>query len=157
MNNIKRRQTSFLFFVVLKMETVTQSNGIRTTTNTQKDLAEQNNGIMTPPMSPIKNSMDSNRHSANVAAGQTGLPWLARDAEGDHFHPHQQQESPPPKLSAKPASIVRIPTRKRTIQRHAYRMKDGLDPVKVLCDRIKTWQVSVKYLVCIISMLQQHD
>ncbi|CEI91797.1 hypothetical protein RMCBS344292_06076 [Rhizopus microsporus] len=136
------------------METVTQSNGVRTTTNIQKDLSEQNNGIMTPPMSPIKGSMDSHRHSANVEVGQTGLPWLARDAEGDHFHLHQQQESPPPKLSAKPASIVRIPTRKRTIQRHAYRMKDGLDPVKVLCDRIKTWQVSVKYLMNLFSRVK---
>ncbi|KAG1228126.1 hypothetical protein G6F68_006460 [Rhizopus microsporus] len=129
------------------METVAQSNGVRTTTDTQKDLSEQNNGIMTPPMSPVNGSMDSHRHSANVVAGQTGLLWLARDAEGDHFHPHQQQESPPPKLSAKPAFTVRIPTRKRVIQRHTYRMKDGLDPVKVLCDRIKTWQVSVKYLM----------
>ncbi|ORE13126.1 hypothetical protein BCV71DRAFT_206702 [Rhizopus microsporus] len=109
--------------------------------NTQKDLSEQNNGIMTPPMSPVNGSMDSHRHSANVVAGQTGLLWLARDAEGDHFHPHQQQESPPPKLSAKPAFTVRIPTRKRVIQRHTYRMKDGLDPMN-LFRRIKNVEVT---------------
>lgn len=118
-------------------------------------------GLITPPMSPIDTSLSSsrpgtNRNSLKITAGQTGLPWLTHDADGDHFSPiHQSPEevstltSPPPKFLARPktTSIIRFPTRRRTMQKYIYTMKDGLDPVKVLCDRLHSWQISVKYLV----------
>lgn len=125
--------------------------------------------LMTPPMSPINTS--PNRGSLKITAGQTGLPWLTRDADAEGFSPTSAMQqspqemsatpsstqdsinsaaSPPPKFMARPrtASVIRFPTRKRTMQKHIYTMKDGLDPVKVLCNRLSSWQVSVKYLVC---------
>lgn len=134
--------------------------------------------LMTPPMSPINTSLSSNqpgtaRSSLKITAGQTGLPWLTRDAGGDNNqqtttspealtdptqHPDQglrSPSSPPPKFLAQPrtGSIIRVPTRKRTMQKHIYSMRDGLDPVKVLCNRLKNWQVSVKYLVSTLTIL----
>lgn len=129
-------------------------------------------GLITPPMSPIDTSISSSRpgttrNSLKITAGQTGLPWLTHDAEGNHFSPIHQSSpeemgtrtdvstptSPPPKFLARPktTSIIRFPTRRRTMQKYIYTMKDGLDPVKVLCDRLKSWQISVKYLVTIIQ------
>lgn len=126
---------------------------------------QQQQGLITPPMSPINTSI--NRGSLKITAGQTGLPWLTRDAGAEGFSPTTMQHSPeemsicspandsvnsapPPKFMARPrtASVIRFPTRKRTMQKHIYTMKDGLDPVKVLCNRLLSWQVSVKYLVC---------
>lgn len=129
---------------------------------------QQQSSLMTPPMSPINTS--ANRGSLKITAGQTGLPWLTRDADAEGFSPTAMQQSPqeisatpsptqdsmnsaaspPPKFMARPrtASVIRFPTRKRTMQKHIYTMKDGLDPVKVLCNRLTSWQVSVKYLVC---------
>ncbi|KAL9553078.1 hypothetical protein MBANPS3_003480 [Mucor bainieri] len=129
---------------------------------------QQQPSLMTPPMSPINTS--PNRGSLKITAGQTGLPWLTRDADAEGFSPTAMQQSPqemsatpspttqdsiqsaaspPPKFMARPrtASVIRFPTRKRTMQKHIYAMKDGLDPVKVLCNRLTSWQVSVKYLV----------
>lgn len=126
----------------------------------------------TPPMSPINTSLSSNRpgtarSSLKITAGQTGLPWLTRDAEGNNYSPIQQSPeqltatensaspstptSPPPKFLARPrtASVIRFPTRRRTMQKHIYSMKDGLDPVRVLRNRLNNWQISVKYLVCL--------
>ncbi|KAG2233642.1 hypothetical protein INT48_008432 [Thamnidium elegans] len=120
--------------------------------------------LITPPMSPINNSISSSgpitaRNSLKITAGQTGLPWLTRDAEGDTYSTINQSPenmtfsslnntAPPPKFLARPktTSIIRFPTRKRTMQKYIYSMKDGLDPVKVLCDRLTSWQISVKYL-----------
>lgn len=113
------------------------------------EKTEQNPGLMTPPMSPIATSSRPMNKSLKITAGQTGLPWLTHDADGDHSPTTQSSISPPPKFLAHPkaASIIRFPTRKRTMQKYIYTMKDGLDPVKVLCDRLSSWQVSVKYLV----------
>ncbi|KAI7887827.1 uncharacterized protein EV154DRAFT_327817 [Mucor mucedo] len=122
------------------------------------DKTEQNPGLITPPMSPIDTTSRpvTNKSSLKITAGQTGLPWLTHDADGDHFSPIIQQSpeentaitSPPPKFLAHPkaTSIIRFPTRRRTMQKYIYTMKDGLDPVKVLCDRLMSWQISVKYL-----------
>jgi len=116
--------------------------------------------IMTPSMSPVDNQPSTAKSSLKITAGQTGLPWLSRDAENfsptppndssSHATDHNiQAVSPPPKLMARPriSSVIRFPTRKRTMQKHIYTMKDGLDPVKVLLDRLASWEVSVKYLV----------
>lgn len=130
--------------------------------------------LPTPPMSPINTSLSSNRpgtarSSLKITAGQTGLPWLTRDADGNNYSPTIQQSpeqltateaspntstAPPPKFLAKPrtTSVIRFPTRRRTMQKHIYSMKDGLDPVKVLCNRLNNWQISVKYLVCFFKV-----
>lgn len=136
----------------------------------QQHPQQQQQQLPTPPMSPINTSLSSNRpgtarSSLKITAGQTGLPWLTRDADGNNYSPIQQSPeqltateaspstatAPPPKFLAKPrtASVIRFPTRRRTMQKHIYSMKDGLDPVRVLCNRLNNWQTSVKYLVCI--------
>lgn len=118
----------------------------------------------------------TSKSSLKVTAGQTGLPWLTHDAERtaspiQTMSPeeltqaqHDKVElpsspttlnSPPPKFMARPktSSIIRVPTRKRTMQKHIYTMKDGLDPVKVLLSRLTNWQISVKYLVRFLHTL----
>jgi hypothetical protein len=137
----------------------------------------QQPGLITPPMSPtnpasfISSSSRRNtaRNSLKITAGQTGLPWLSRDTEEMNHRSNNSvteegvsagsptvsghntviMNSPPPKFMARPktTSIIRIPTRKRTMQKHIYCMKDGLDPVKLLSQRLSSWQISVKYLV----------
>ncbi|GAA5795403.1 hypothetical protein HPULCUR_000759 [Helicostylum pulchrum] len=132
---------------------------------TEQPTHDHRADLITPPMSPINNSISSSggpmtaRNSLKITAGQTGLPWLTRDAEGDTFSTINQSPenmtfsslnntAPPPKFLARPktTSMIRFPTRKRTMQKYIYSMKDGLDPVKVLCDRLTSWQISVKYL-----------
>lgn len=128
---------------------------------------QQLDGLITPPMSPVNNNNNNNssiasssgpptaRNSLKVNAGQTGLPWLNHDAEDNNLAISQSPETAtsngPPKFSARAntTSLIRIPTRKRTMQKYVYSMKDGIDPVKVLCDRLTTWETSVKYLVII--------
>ncbi|KAK4518162.1 uncharacterized protein ATC70_001513 [Mucor velutinosus] len=136
---------------------------------------QQQPSLMTPPISPINTS--ANKGSLKITAGQTGLPWLTRDADAEGFSPTAMQQSPqemsatptsaqgsihstaspPPKFMARPrtASVIRFPTRKRTMQKHIYTMKDGLDPVKVLCNRLTSWQVSVKYLLSMFHSIKK--
>ncbi|KAI8064832.1 uncharacterized protein B0P05DRAFT_554509 [Gilbertella persicaria] len=91
--------------------------------------------------------------NTKITAGQTGLPWLTHDADAEGFN-EASSSSPPPKFMAKPkaTSLVRLPTRKRTMQKHIYSMREGLNPVKTLCSRLLSWQISVKYL---LSMFQR--
>ncbi|GAN06392.1 conserved hypothetical protein [Mucor ambiguus] len=139
------------------------------------EKTEQQPSLMTPPMSPINTS--ANKASLKITAGQTGLPWLTKDADAEGFSPATMQQSPqemsatpsptddsvhsaaspPPKFKAHPrtASVIRFPTRKRTMQKHIYAMKDGLDPVKVLCNRLTSWQVSVKYLLSMFHSIKK--
>ncbi|CAO3703965.1 unnamed protein product [Rhizopus stolonifer] len=109
--------------------------------------------LITPPVSPVNRSLSSGR-SIRIKAGQTGLPWLTKDAEGSRSQP---AESPPPKFSAQPkfGSLVRLPTRKRTNQKYVYRMKDGISPVKILYRRLKSWQLSVKYLMNLFKKIKK--
>ncbi|CEP15056.1 hypothetical protein [Parasitella parasitica] len=147
-----------------------QDNGI--IPMTEKTEQQPQSSLITPPMSPINTSI--NRGSLKVTAGQTGLPWLTRDADAESYSPVSMQHSPeemsvssptndgtnstpPPKFMARPrtASVIRLPTRKRTMQKHIYTMKDGLDPVKVLCNRLQSWQVSVKYLLSMFHSIKK--
>ncbi|KAI9486445.1 MAG: hypothetical protein EXX96DRAFT_549067 [Benjaminiella poitrasii] len=115
----------------------------------------------------------------NVVSGQTGLPWLAHDANAEDFTLPQvapeiayneremnqninapnlsQQVSPPPKFMARPriASVFGLPTRKRTIRKQIYSMKDGLDPVDTLCRRLTSWQVSIKYMISLFRNIKK--
>jgi hypothetical protein len=152
----------------------TLSHSIESNTNHDKidtsvtEKTQEPSGIITPPLSPINGSLASShptRQSLRISTGQTGLPWLARDADGDTFSSSQNNNSassnnsahgptsPPPKFSAHPrtSSILRFPTHKRKIQKHIYKMNDGLDPVKVLCKRLLCWRSCVKYLVSLTS------
>jgi hypothetical protein len=122
----------------------------------EKTEQQQQQDLITPPMSPINTSLPGTaKSSLKITAGQTGLPWLTKDAAAGSPTLQQSPEemtqpnSPPPKFLAQPrtASIIRLPTRRRTMQKHIYSMRDGLDPVKVLCNRLNHWQISVKYLV----------
>ncbi|KAI8982400.1 hypothetical protein BDF20DRAFT_835024 [Mycotypha africana] len=181
-------------------------------------------GMITPPVSPVRVSMNSNLANSPPAvmnhnrlsntntmiskpdstntpkaytkpakkptAGQTGLPWLTHDADGEHFSSkqlcnsptdlsvsssgtnggsiqlqHQQRGtasasaniSPPPKFRAKPRTLSAIgfPTRKRTMQKYIYSMKDGLEPVKILCKRLTIWQDSVKFLIRMFKRIRK--
>ncbi|KAG0948071.1 hypothetical protein G6F57_005662 [Rhizopus arrhizus] len=127
----------------------------------RKHQGVNNSDLITPPISPVSpvnSSLVSNRQSLKVTAGQTGLPWLSKDAEGDQLCPQAQSSStPPPKFTAKPnlSSVIGLPTRKRTNQKHVYCMKDGIDPVKILCRRLKSWQLSVKYLMSLFKRIKK--
>ncbi|KAG1053893.1 hypothetical protein G6F43_004056 [Rhizopus delemar] len=126
--------------------------------NKQKHQGVNNSDLITPPVSPVNGSLVSNRQSLKVTAGQTGLPWLSKDAEGDQLCPQAQSSAiPPPKFTAKPnlSSVIGLPTRKRTNQKHVYCMKDGIDPVKILCKRLKSWQLSVKYLMSLFKRIKK--
>lgn len=136
-------------------------------TEHMQPLPPQHGSMMTPPMSPVNTLPGTANSSLKITAGQTGLPWLSRDAEGPYpaqhlpkemspiqtdtgnHHCSMQAASLPPKFMARPqtSSIIRFPTRKRSLQKHIYRMEDGLDPIRALCHRLTSWQVSVKYLV----------
>ncbi|KAI9282185.1 hypothetical protein BY458DRAFT_531166 [Sporodiniella umbellata] len=80
--------------------------------------------------------------SLRIKAGQTGLPWLTKDAETTS--PHPETETPPPKFAAQPTlvSVLRLPTQKRAGQKHVYRMGDGISPIKMsLFNRIKKVEI----------------
>ncbi|KAI8880383.1 hypothetical protein K501DRAFT_255104 [Backusella circina FSU 941] len=140
-------------------------------TSITEKTQEQPSGIITPPLSPINGSLASSqptRQSLRISTGQTGLPWLARDADGDTFSSQNNNSassrdsahvltSPPPKFIAHPrtSSIVRFPTRKRKMQKHIYSMNDGLDPVKVLCKRLLCWRSCVKYLISMFHRVRK--
>lgn len=111
----------------------------------EKTEQQPQTSMITPPMSPVSNSKRIS--SLKVTAGQTGLPWLAHDGENSPID--SPQSPPPPKFTARPRRIstLRFPTRKRTMQKHIYKMDDGLSPVKVLIQRLKNWQTSVQYIV----------
>ncbi|KAI8378617.1 hypothetical protein BD560DRAFT_445126 [Blakeslea trispora] len=95
--------------------------------------------------------------SVNVTAGQTGLPWLTHDAEVEVDTSGQDRQSPPPKFRARPkvSARIRFPTRKRTMQKHIYSMQDGIDPTKVLCRRLSSWEISVKYLISLFKRIKK--
>ena len=121
------------------------------TTNLSESGSNSHQNKVTPFNEKAEHAFPHPNPSLNVTAGQTGLPWLEHDAENEVDASEQNRQLPPPKFRARPKTSARIrfPTRKRTMQRHIYSMRDGIEPVKVLCHRLLSWEISVKYLVSI--------